>query len=270
MKGEKIWQSSYFFIIPFIFLVVIALTYDKTVTPVLNYFKKINKKLPEIDSSEAANSIKENSSLPKQAAYFCLSAPFIISFFESITRNSINNSKISEYLFLFVSLGVLLFSSIAGIYSLVFSKKAKGVLIPAIIGLLLHVFIGGVAYSSFIKYRSRIYSYFSINYIVKTDEDSYEQLFVGRTHHKAPIDKILEETWKSISAKCPKCEMLNKESYQTIPEKYHGIFDNAQFKYTYVTADIIGAKRVSAILGFFSRQLILNHRVRIWRCMSIS
>ncbi|WP_136525369.1 hypothetical protein [Geomonas ferrireducens] len=85
--------------------------------------------------------------LPQKAAYFSLSAPLIADFIISLTKDAIKVSKIS-----YVVVNVTLVSVLAagfgyGIYSLIYSKRQKKIIIPAMIGISCHLIIAYIAYA---------------------------------------------------------------------------------------------------------------------------
>ncbi|WP_129128209.1 hypothetical protein [Geomonas oryzae] len=99
--------------------------------------------------NQGDNEMQKALRLPQKAAYFSLSAPLIADFIISLTKESIKVSKIS-YIVVSVTLVSVLAAGFAyGIYSLIYSKRQKKILIPATIGIICHLFIVYTAYAAF-------------------------------------------------------------------------------------------------------------------------
>jgi hypothetical protein len=103
--------------------------------------------------------MNKETNFPKKAAYFCLAAPFISSVFASSAKGAPeNNMVVGGLSMLMLGLGIGF-----GVYALIRSKRTKGIIIPAAIGLVFHTLIVFIAYGSFKEYRSReVFLKFSI------------------------------------------------------------------------------------------------------------
>lgn len=90
----------------------------------------------------------QNQRFPQQAAYFSLAAPFLGDFILNISKDS--SKAPSSQLIIYIALTVLLLSGFSlGIYATLKSKGVKKILIPAILGVILHVTTAYIAYASY-------------------------------------------------------------------------------------------------------------------------
>jgi len=173
---------------------------------------------------------------PKKAAYFCLVAPFLASFAQTIIGGAVDNSAISRNIFLAISLLILVSGFGFGIYALFSYKKTKGILLPATIGIVFHLLVVGIAISSFNSYQSE-YQYFSVTSQMNSADLSYKQIILGRIHPKAPKEELFNTLTSGILASCPSCEILSTETIPSVPEHFKGIFNNESLNVSYVSID---------------------------------
>ncbi|MGD9160564.1 MAG: hypothetical protein PVG39_19260 [Desulfobacteraceae bacterium] len=178
---------------------------------------------------------RENK-FPKNAAYFCLAAPFIGSIITSITLPSTAAMGVSQSIDGLILIGILLGGFTLGVYSLFYIRKIKGIVIPATIGLLLHLLVGFIAYGVIKDYRNKT-TIFEIYYQQELVGEVFDRLILGRDSAKYNTNETISKLSKEIFDRCPNCSIIRKGILTALPPEYEGIFENKPIEYTYVSID---------------------------------